>query len=45
MEDPVMPAPVALPEPTPKPFVRRMTAHEPDGTLVELEIHHNAAEL
>ena len=47
MDDPLMSEPITQPKPKPepKPFVRQVVDERPDGTKVELEIHHNAPEL
>jgi hypothetical protein len=45
MDEPIMPEPITQPTPEPKPSVRQVVDERPDGTRVELEIHHNAPEL
>jgi hypothetical protein len=43
MDEPIMPEPIT--QPPPPPFVRQIIDHKPDGTVVEVEVHHNAEEL
>jgi hypothetical protein len=47
MDDPIMPE--ALGKPTPEPahkfFIHRSSSTQPDGTPVDLEVHHNPVEL
>lgn len=45
MDDPIMPEPIVQPEPEPKPAAHRFIDQQPDGTVVDIEVHHAAVEL
>lgn len=44
MDDPpVLPAPIVLTEAI--PYVHKASGEQPDGTRVDIEVHHNPVEL